>query len=102
MVSGQAGYAAWIFSNDNLEVEFLEEAKESLKILVASQKSSFYSTEEDARKAISEILRLDVRAVHQGRGGSAHGVHQCIVDGLTIHFHISQGVCIVQKIEATS
>lgn len=100
-VVGDVTYPEWVLRYDHLKVEFTEAAEKNLRLLVASQKSSFYSTENEARAAIAEVLRLDIRAVHQGRGSSCQRVHKCSVDGLTIFSKISEQICVVEKIEAT-
>jgi tRNA (Thr-GGU) A37 N-methylase len=56
-----------------LPIEWSTEAKSNLLQILQSGSSTFYRKEEadDLMNAINEMLGLDIRSVHQGRGGSS-------------------------------
>jgi tRNA (Thr-GGU) A37 N-methylase len=68
-------------------VEFTPEAAASLKELVDAKLSSFYSSVDDLKSAIEQMLVLDIRSVHQGRGQAAETQQfQCRFDNVQIEF----------------
>ncbi|KAG7385219.1 hypothetical protein PHYBOEH_009111 [Phytophthora boehmeriae] len=68
-------------------VEFTPEATAALTDLVDTKTSSFYSNVADLRTAIEQMLVLDIRSVHQGRGQVAETQQfQCRFDNVNIEF----------------
>ncbi|TMW66271.1 hypothetical protein Poli38472_004036 [Pythium oligandrum] len=68
-------------------VEFASEVTETLTTLVKQEKLRFYKTVEDVSTAIQEMLVLDIRSVHQGRGKAAEEqIFMCRFDNLEIDF----------------
>ncbi|OWY92195.1 hypothetical protein PHMEG_00038899, partial [Phytophthora megakarya] len=68
-------------------VEFTSEATASLTELVDAKLSSFYSNVSDLKTAIEQMLVLDIRSVHQGRGQAAETQQfQCRFDNVQIEF----------------
>ncbi|CAH0493964.1 unnamed protein product [Peronospora farinosa] len=68
-------------------VEFMAEATASLTELVDAKLSSFYSNVADLKTAIEQMLVLDIRSVHQGRGQTAAAQQfQCRFDTVQIEF----------------
>ncbi|KAG3006988.1 hypothetical protein JG687_00015020 [Phytophthora cactorum] len=68
-------------------VEFTPEATASLTELVDAKLSSFYSNVSDLKTAIEQMLMLDIRSVHQGRGQAAETQQfQCRFDNVQIEF----------------
>ncbi|KAE9140635.1 hypothetical protein PF010_g81 [Phytophthora fragariae] len=68
-------------------VEFTPEATASLTELVDAKLSSFYSNVDDLKTAIEQMLVLDIRSVHQGRGQAAETQQfQCRFDNVQIDF----------------
>ncbi|KAI9998996.1 hypothetical protein PInf_003668 [Phytophthora infestans] len=68
-------------------VEFTPEATASLTELVEAKLSSFYANVSDLKTAIEQMLVLDIRSVHQGRGQAAETQQfQCRFDTVQIEF----------------
>ncbi|CAH0480264.1 unnamed protein product [Peronospora belbahrii] len=68
-------------------VEFMPEATVSLTELVNANLSSFYSNVVDLKTAIEQMLVLDIRSVHQGRGKATETQQfQCRFDTVQIEF----------------
>lgn len=86
------GYAVpnWVATENDVAarfVEFTPEATANLTKLVDAKLSSFYSTVTDMKSAIEQMLALDIRSVHQGRGQAAETQHfYCRFDIVQIEF----------------
>ncbi|KAI9921407.1 hypothetical protein PsorP6_000390 [Peronosclerospora sorghi] len=80
----------WVATDSDVSarrVEFTPEALASLADLVDADLSSFYSTQTDLKTAIEQMLVLDIRSVHQGRGHAAASQQfQCRFDNVWIEF----------------
>ncbi|CAI5730322.1 unnamed protein product [Hyaloperonospora brassicae] len=80
----------WVAADTDVRarpVEFSRDAMASLTDLVEAKLSSFYSDVADLKAAIEQMLVLDIRSVHQGRGQAAETQQfQCRFDNVLIEF----------------
>uniref|UniRef100_K3X2B7 TsaA-like domain-containing protein n=1 Tax=Globisporangium ultimum (strain ATCC 200006 / CBS 805.95 / DAOM BR144) TaxID=431595 RepID=K3X2B7_GLOUD len=68
-------------------VEFSDEATQALATMIERQQSTFYKSVDDIQAAIKQMLVLDIRSVHQGRGhASEEQVFLCRFDNVQIEF----------------
>lgn len=79
---------SWVGSDTIVRpVEFSQQATHALEVLIARRSSKFYTTIEDLQAAITQMLVLDIRSVHQGRGqADAHQRFLCHFDSFQIEF----------------
>jgi tRNA-Thr(GGU) m(6)t(6)A37 methyltransferase TsaA len=72
------------------EVRFSEPATAQLDEAMRTRRLRFYTDVPTARAAIEQMLQLDIRSVHQGRGKAADGAagqaYSCRLDELKIEF----------------
>lgn len=80
----------WVSDSFDLErrVEFSAPATQALAEIVAQSKSRFYTQLDDLRAAITQMLVLDIRSVHQGRGRASDDDQRffCRFDNVQIEF----------------
>jgi tRNA (Thr-GGU) A37 N-methylase len=93
MPLGPVRFAPWVSSEDHLRwsVHWSVPARRDLEQLLADGACEHFASPDALVAAAEDVLRLDVRAVHQGRGASAvtdvaPTRHQCVVDGVQIFF----------------
>lgn len=98
------GYRCPSWVNDVLDaerrVEFSDQASEELERIVKQRRSKFYSVVADLRGAIEQMLVLDIRSVHQGRGAGASGEAQrfeCRFDVVAIEFRTLEHAIVVER-----
>lgn len=90
----------WV--NDVLEadrrVEFSDAAQDALETIARQRRSKFYTTVDDLRHAIEQMLVLDIRSVHQGRGHSAEDQRfKCRFDAVEIEFRTLEDAILVES-----
>jgi hypothetical protein len=68
------------------QVIFTEEATVQLEYLISKKQLSFYHSLQDIQDAIMQMLVLDIRSVHQGRGKASDTLFTCRFDKLAIEF----------------
>ncbi len=93
MPLGPVRFAPWVANEDQLRwsVHWSEPARRDVERLLAQGACEHFSSPDALFAAADDVLRLDVRAVHQGRGASAAtdagpARHQCVVDGVQLFF----------------
>lgn len=90
----------WVSDSVDLErqVEFSAEATEVLQTIILQQKSRFYKQFERIQNAIKQVLVLDIRSVHQGRGhASEDQLFLCRFDNVQIGFRtLEEKILVVQ------
>lgn len=92
----------WVSDSFDLEraVTFSSDASQALATLVREQKTRFYSTLEDLEAAIAQMLVLDIRSVHQGRGHAAGDQRfRCRFDNVEIAFTTLEDKIVVVECE---
>lgn len=79
---------SWVGSDTIVRpVEFSQQATQALETLIARRASKFYTTIENLKAAITQMLVLDIRSVHQGRGqADADQIFLCHFDTFQIEF----------------
>ncbi len=68
------------------KVQFDSSALKALGEIVQNGHLSFYKSLEEIQDAIRQVLVLDIRSVHQGRGKASDAVFSCRLDRLVIEF----------------
>lgn len=98
------GYVCPPWVNDALDaerrVEFSEQASAALERIVKQRRSKFYATAAELRSAIEQMLVLDIRSVHQGRGAGASGeaqLFECRFDTVAIAFRTLEHAIVVER-----
>lgn len=90
----------WVSDKVDLarQVEFNAEAKDALELIILQQKSRFYKQFDDIQAAITQMLVLDIRSVHQGRGHASEGqLFLCHFDNVQIGFRtLEDKILVVQ------
>lgn len=90
----------WVSDKVDLErqVEFSVEATQALEAIILQQKSRFYKQFEHIQAAIKQMLVLDIRSVHQGRGhASEDQLFLCRFDNVKIGFRtLEEKILVVQ------
>ncbi|GBG28580.1 tRNA adenine37-N6-methyltransferase [Hondaea fermentalgiana] len=92
-------FASWVLAEQNLAwtVEFTTKADQDMDELVQAGVTRFYRTVAELKRAVEQVVRLDVRAVHQGRQGISKEPcsqptsvsQQCVVDGIQFLFSVA-------------
>lgn len=92
-------FASWVLAEKNIdwEVEFCARAEEDCEAMVTQGVTQFYRTSAELKEAIAQVIRLDVRAVHQGRQGSRSRSsepvrsvsQQCVIDRVQVLFSVN-------------
>jgi hypothetical protein len=98
------GYVCPPWVNDTLDadrrVEFSEQASEAIERIVKQRRSKFYATAAELRSAIEQMLVLDIRSVHQGRGAGSGGeaqLFECRFDAVAIAFRTLEHAIVVER-----
>lgn len=82
-------------------IRLTSEAEESLRTISRRGQLSFCSSAEDAIALIEQVLRQDIRSVHQGRGRDSpcdSSSYMCHLDALQISFTTTLSEVIVSAI----
>jgi len=73
-----------------LEVKFSESATNEIrKHIQTKEVLEYFKSEKELCSAIEQVLRLDIRSVHQGRGTAYSKTNHCVVDNLRVEFVVS-------------
>uniref|UniRef100_A0A7S2SKN5 TsaA-like domain-containing protein n=1 Tax=Mucochytrium quahogii TaxID=96639 RepID=A0A7S2SKN5_9STRA len=87
-------FAPWLKSEEHVrwDISCSPEAQEQIVDFINSGGTHFYHTLGDFVQAVKEVLQLDIRAVHQGRGNdkcTGHTqLHQCVMDNFQVFFSV--------------
>lgn len=91
----------WVSEKSDIlerNVEFSDDATQALDTMIQGQQSKFYKKLEDMQAAIKQMLVLDIRSVHQGRGHASEAqVFLCRFDNVQIEFKtLEEKILVVQ------
>jgi len=97
---------SWIVEADvpDRRVVFEDTALTALRGLVRSREVQFCRDEEEAVQLVVQVLRQDVRSIHQGRGsseGPSAKLYHCTLDGMRLSFSTSESEIRVQAVTST-
>ena len=84
-------------------ITFSKMALKNITDILLFHQLEFYKTENEIIEIIKQTLLLDVRSVHQGRGGGRSGgvgvEYHCRIDKLNVQFHVCDMEIDVGEIE---
>jgi len=94
---------SWIHDSDILlrKVIFSPEALETLRLYDEEKKMKLCTSANEARELITQVLRQDIRATHQGRGQGSAETYKCRVDSFDIEFTTGEYI-VVQQISPST
>jgi len=85
-------YAPWVSAERDItwDIKITNEAIAKIAQLHSEGAMRFYESPESFTEGIRDVLGLDVRAVHQGRGDATQKdeVHRCALDGVQVCFKV--------------
>jgi len=96
---GDPEFAPWVLSEQGIDwnVSFAPGVNAELQTCIQEKVPMFYEDLNDLKAAIVDVLHLDVRAVHHGRGKEEVAEiqqgpeHQCVVDRVQVFFSLDTG-----------
>lgn len=94
----------WIISEDIKfrDVVFSETAESCIDMLVENGNLKFCSSSEQTKQLVAQVLRQDIRGVHQGRGKSDNNnqLYQLRLDNMNISFSTQENEILILAIES--